>query len=43
LLQIEENNIKINEMGKIFIRNIASSFDNYFNKNEELKLFSKSI
>ncbi len=35
--------LKVTELGRYFVRNIASSFDNYLHKDAGHKLFSKSL
>ena len=47
LLQIEQkkgkSQIKINQLGRLFIRNIASCFDHYLKQHNSHKVFSKSL
>ena len=43
LVTINNNNIKITELGKPFVRNICSTFDNYFQAKNVKRVFSKNI
>lgn len=42
LIDIQENNIIVKDFGKIFIRNVSTAFDEYFEVNNQ-KQFSKSV
>ena len=42
LIDIQENNIIVKDFGKIFIRNVSTAFDEYFEVNNQKK-FSKSV
>ena len=43
LLTINDNGIKVTEMGRLLIRNIAMNFDGYIERKEDKARYSRTV
>ena len=43
LLTITEDEIKVTEMGRLLIRNIAMNFDGYIERKEDTAKYSRTV
>jgi oxygen-independent coproporphyrinogen III oxidase len=43
LVEISDNNIKVKNMGRMLIRNIAINFDGYIERKEDKAKYSRTL
>jgi oxygen-independent coproporphyrinogen-3 oxidase len=43
LVEISDNNIKVKNMGRMLIRNIAINFDGYIERKEDKAKYSRTV
>ena len=43
LIEINDDHLKVSEMGKLLIRNIAMNFDGYIERKEDTTKYSRTV